>query len=453
KWWPDYIPKRIIIFTLCCFAIIICYAVYMAKEFKWNHSTQGLVSSSFYFGYITTQILGGVLTDKFGGRRVLGIAAATWTFFTLLTPISARINIYCLILCRICLGIGEGASFPCVQSLISKWFPPEERSRAVSVACVSNFIGMVIAMPISNILGSSRFGWESIFWVFGIVGCIWSVIWHFYGRSDPRDYSGISKEELDWILKSKSSAYLDDNLDNYQSGSREITITDDDLGIQSENDVLLPKDQTLSRPNNIKKIPWKLIFSRREVWAIILGQFCNSWGFFILLNWLPIYYYEHFHVNINLIGYYTALPYFTYIIMGSIAGYLCDYAINKLKFYVLTVRKFFNLTGTLGISMSLLVVTYLAKTSLEGLLTITIGFAIYSFKVPSFDIAPKYAGLIYGLGNTFAVLPALFGVALTGWILEVTDNNWSIIWCLCSLFYIFGTSFFVSLAGGEVIID
>ncbi|CAG8507774.1 1309_t:CDS:2 [Racocetra fulgida] len=161
--------------------------VYMAKEFKWNHTTQGLVSSSFYFGYITTQILGGVLTDKFGGRGVLSIG------------------------------------------------------------------------------------------------------------DDPRDYLGISKEELNWILKSKSSAYLDDNLDHYQSGSRDITITDDVRGIlQSENDVLLPKDQTLSRPNNIQKIPWKLIFSRREVWAIILGQFCNSWGFFILLNWLPIYYYEHF---------------------------------------------------------------------------------------------------------------------------------------------------------------
>ncbi|RIB03564.1 major facilitator superfamily domain-containing protein [Gigaspora rosea] len=149
--------------------------IYMAKEFNWNHSIQGYVSSSFYFGYISTQIIGGVLTDKFGCRRVLGTAAAIWSLFTLLTPISARIDIYCLILCRICLGIGEGLSYPAIFSLISKWFPPEEQSRAASIICVSSYVGMVITMPVSNLLGSSQFGWESIFWVFAIVGSIWSV--------------------------------------------------------------------------------------------------------------------------------------------------------------------------------------------------------------------------------------------------------------------------------------
>ncbi|KAF0522623.1 MFS general substrate transporter [Gigaspora margarita] len=322
-----YTPKRIIIIILCVFAVVLAYAdrlniaiaiVYMAKEFNWNHITQGYVLSSFYIGYLTTQVIGGALADKFGGKRILGIAAATWTLFTLLTPISARVNIYCLILCRICLGIGEGVTLPCIVSLITKWFPPKERSRAVSTMYVSIFIGLTIAMPISNILASSQFGWESIFWVFAIVTFIWTVIWYFYGKSYPRDYSGISKEELDWILESKSSSYSEDNK---------------------------------------QKIPWKLIFSRREVWAMLLGHFFNSWGFYILLNWLPIFYYEHFHVDINLIGYYAALPYLLYIIMGLISGYISDYAIYQLKIRVLTVRRSVNLIGFLGISISLLLVS------------------------------------------------------------------------------------------------
>ncbi|CAG8820124.1 8814_t:CDS:2, partial [Racocetra persica] len=106
--------------------------IYMAEEFNWSPKIQGLISSSFYIGYCMTQIIGGALSDKFGGKQILGIAAATWAFFTLLTPISARINLYMLILCRICLGIGEGVCYPCVISLISKWFPTQERTRAVS---------------------------------------------------------------------------------------------------------------------------------------------------------------------------------------------------------------------------------------------------------------------------------------------------------------------------------
>jgi MFS family permease len=46
--------------------------VYMAKEFGWSSTTQGLVLSSFFVGYLTTQVLGGALADKFGGKWVLG---------------------------------------------------------------------------------------------------------------------------------------------------------------------------------------------------------------------------------------------------------------------------------------------------------------------------------------------------------------------------------------------
>ena len=47
--------------------------VYMAKEFKWSSTTQGLILSSFFVGYLTTQVVGGVLADKFGGKGVLGV--------------------------------------------------------------------------------------------------------------------------------------------------------------------------------------------------------------------------------------------------------------------------------------------------------------------------------------------------------------------------------------------
>ncbi|KAF0529557.1 MFS general substrate transporter [Gigaspora margarita] len=447
--WSGYIPKRIIIIFLCTSALIVSYAdrsnmaiaiVYMTKEFNWNHTIQGYVTSSFFFGYITTQIIGGALTDKFGGRKVLSIAAATWTLFTLLTPISGRINIYCLILCRICLGVGEGATYPCVSSLISKWFPPEEQSRAISAVQVS-------------LAGKVFFGYLQLLVLFGPLFGI------FYGRSVPKEYPGISKEELEWILKNKSAVCSEENFGNYQSGSREHMIIDDGNRVsKGENDMLLPKNQISSRPHYVHKIPWKLLFSRREVWAILLCDFFCSWGYFILLNWLPIFYYEYLNVDIRLIGIYTALPYLSCTIMGSIVGYICDYAIYQLKFHVLTVRKSAIIIASLGISIHLLLVTYLAKTSLEGLLMMTIGFALYSFKVSSYlvshlDIAPKYAGVICGIRNTFGMVPALFGIALTGWILEVTANDWSIIWCICSLFYIIGAAIYLAWAGGEVIID
>ncbi|CAG8837823.1 35808_t:CDS:1, partial [Racocetra persica] len=45
----------------------------MAMEFDWSSTTQGYILSSFFIGYLTTQIVGGALSDRFGGKQVLNI--------------------------------------------------------------------------------------------------------------------------------------------------------------------------------------------------------------------------------------------------------------------------------------------------------------------------------------------------------------------------------------------
>jgi len=43
----------------------------MAAEKGWTTEQQGLLLSSFYWGYIVTQIPGGILTAKYGARVYL----------------------------------------------------------------------------------------------------------------------------------------------------------------------------------------------------------------------------------------------------------------------------------------------------------------------------------------------------------------------------------------------
>lgn len=42
---------------------------YFEKEFDWDSKTQGLVLSSFFYGYISTQLLGGLLSTRIGGKK------------------------------------------------------------------------------------------------------------------------------------------------------------------------------------------------------------------------------------------------------------------------------------------------------------------------------------------------------------------------------------------------
>ena len=59
-------------------------------DIEWDKTTQGWVLSSFFYGYIVTQIPGGYLSGRFGGKRVMLVGMLVYALVTLLTPVAAR---------------------------------------------------------------------------------------------------------------------------------------------------------------------------------------------------------------------------------------------------------------------------------------------------------------------------------------------------------------------------
>lgn len=68
---------------------------------------KGLLLSSFFYGYIVTQIPGGWLATQLGGNRVFGAGIAVTAFFTLLTPPLTSVSVYLLLAVRVVEGIFE----------------------------------------------------------------------------------------------------------------------------------------------------------------------------------------------------------------------------------------------------------------------------------------------------------------------------------------------------------
>ena len=107
-----------IVFTLlAALAIAISYAdrsnlstaiIPMADQFHWDGFFSGLVLSSFWLGYASTQILGGKLADVIGGESLIIVALLMWSLCTALTPIAANHDNVSLIIDRVLLGAGEG---------------------------------------------------------------------------------------------------------------------------------------------------------------------------------------------------------------------------------------------------------------------------------------------------------------------------------------------------------
>lgn len=81
--------------------------IFKGKTYNWDAETQGWILGSFFYGYIITQIPGGYIAGKFGGKLLMGFGILGTAVFTLLTPVAANLGAGYLIAVRVLEGLGE----------------------------------------------------------------------------------------------------------------------------------------------------------------------------------------------------------------------------------------------------------------------------------------------------------------------------------------------------------
>jgi ACS family sodium-dependent inorganic phosphate cotransporter-like MFS transporter 5 len=74
-------------------------------QFNWSKKDQGLLLAAYFYGYIFPNLLGGVLSDKFGGRKVIFIGIFLSGIITGLTPFTANDNFVFTFVARLLLGV------------------------------------------------------------------------------------------------------------------------------------------------------------------------------------------------------------------------------------------------------------------------------------------------------------------------------------------------------------
>src|SRR5438552_8557407 len=147
----------------------------MARDRGYDAVAQGLVLSFFFWGYLVSQLIGGWMADRFGGKRVLAFGVATWSVATLLTP-PASASFATLLAIRAVLGVGEGVNFPAIFSLAARWTRASERSRALALNYSGIHLGTVLALLLTPPIIIAA-GWPVVFYASGALGAIWLVAW------------------------------------------------------------------------------------------------------------------------------------------------------------------------------------------------------------------------------------------------------------------------------------
>lgn len=411
--------KRFEVILLCFVASFICYIdrvnisvaiIPMQDEFQWSATLKGMVLSSFYIGYTLFQIPIGYLTNKRGGKVILGFALAWWSLTTILTPIASFMSFSALIIIRILMGAGETGTFPASYNLFSKWVPKSERSRAVALMVSGIPLGTLFALTTTGII-IEKWGWESVFYLFGGLGLLFAVVWKSRIYNNPESHPRISKDELK----------------------------------------LLSDAQELSKVQT-KNIKWYELLKYKPVIALVINHFCSNWGFYVLLSWLPSYFKTVQGVNLTSAGFYAAAPWLTMFIISNVAAWIADKLIAKGK-DLTSVRKSFQIIGLLG-SALFLFLTKDASTVNSAVILLCISMAFLALTWSGFlpnhlDIAPQHAGLLLSITNTVGTLPGIIGVYITGYLIDTFDGSYSVIFILAAVINVIGALIWFFMASGK----
>ena len=383
--------RRRVLVGMCFLASFIAYtdrvnisvaAVAMREDLGWSQTEKGLVLSAFFVGYMLFMYPSSWLAKRYGGRNVLGWAVVAWSTFTVLTPVAAAVSVPLLIAARICMGIGEAAIFPASVELYSRWIPVTERTRAMARLLSGIPMGTVVGLMATGwIVG--RWHWSLAFYSFGVVGLVWAVAWFARVANDPAADPRITPHECAIIGRMRRDSAARDRL-------------------------------SIGR---LMRMP--------SVWAMVAAHFATTWTLYVLISWLPSYFREAQGLTIASSGLFSAAPWLAMFAVTNLGATVADRMIRG-GVALTRVRKLMQSLGLVG-SAAFLLATHEVHSPMLALALMcgaagALGFAWSGYAPNGLDLSPGHAAQLTGISNTIATIPGIVGVAITGWLVDVTGT-------------------------------
>lgn len=157
------------------------------QEFRFSDTQMGLLGGlAFALLYSTLGIPIARLADRSNRVGIIAASIAFWSAATALTGVAKSFTQ--LLIARVCVGIGEAGCSPPAYSLISDYFEPERRARAMSIYSMGIGGGVFLGFLVSSFV-AAQYGWRSAFLVVGIPGVLLALLVKLTLREPPRGFS------------------------------------------------------------------------------------------------------------------------------------------------------------------------------------------------------------------------------------------------------------------------
>ncbi|KAK0428095.1 hypothetical protein QR680_010601 [Steinernema hermaphroditum] len=183
---------------------------------------------------------------------------------------------------RFCQGFPVSVVFAALGSIPQRWGGCEQRGRFVAILSSSYQIAPIFAMVLAAAFCSSAYGWEGVYYLFGITTILSGLVFFVLYSDTPLDTRLFKIKQLPGIA--------------------------------------------VKPPNKTGSVPYKAIFTSLSVWALWLTAFGDALGHQMFLMYGPTYMNKVLKFNIAQTGLLAALPFLLCIAVKVLAGMFLDKA-------------------------------------------------------------------------------------------------------------------------------
>lgn len=124
----------------------------------------GLFVSAFYGGYVVSNLVSGILTDRLGPRRMLAVSVTLLGLATGMFSLTREIASG--FAAQITMGLAAGADYAACVKLLAAWFPARERGFAIGLWYTSSSLAVVLTNVLVPALSATA-GWAGAYQVIG----------------------------------------------------------------------------------------------------------------------------------------------------------------------------------------------------------------------------------------------------------------------------------------------
>ncbi len=413
---------RWLIFSLAC---AISFVLYLHR-YSWNmigpilqdelqlSNTQiGLLFSLFYYTYAGGQIPSGIIVDRFGPHRVLGVIVAAWS--AALVGIAQTSNLVLLGASRFLFGATQAGCYPALSKLSRAWFPEGQRTLlqgliATAFGRSGAALSPIILMTV--MVGSWGMAWQTAVTAIGLAGILLCIAVVLLLRDSPELDTRVNPAERQ-LIRQDSEA------------------------------------QTSQR-NTAPILPFKNAWQSRSLRWFLIQQFLDAGSDVVFVGLIGTYFLTVHDLDLKATGWLASLPLWGGAAGGIVGGFLNDGLISRTG----NPRWARSGVGFVGkmFGCGMLVATVMQSDGTRAAFCLMAAKFFSDWSQPTTwatctDLGRRFSATVFSIVNTAgtaggAIIPVVFGLVLDLFSTEqlidgavVTEPNWSPLFALLAGMY------------------